>query len=63
LITTNFNVLKYIKKIFKISIQCNFYAQQKITQEKLVKNLDSTKYTHGTYSCGITLTWCGLIIA
>jgi len=31
---TNFDVLKYIKKIFKISIQCIVNAQQKTAQKE-----------------------------
>jgi len=41
LITTNFDVLKYIKKIFKISIQCIFNAEQKTTSKKSIENLNS----------------------
>jgi len=46
LITTNFDVLKYIKKIFKILTQYIFNAQQRIAPRKPVKNLNHiTKLT------------------
>jgi len=44
LIISNFNFLKYIKKIFKISTQYIFNAQQKTVPKQSVKNLDSTSY-------------------
>jgi len=42
-ITTNFDVLKYIKKIFKILRQYIFNAQHRTTPKKPIKNLDSKK--------------------
>jgi len=41
LIITNFDILKFIRKIFKIPTQCIFNAQQKTTPKKLVEDLDS----------------------
>jgi len=35
LIITNFDILKYIKKIFKIPTQCTFNAQQRTISKKL----------------------------
>jgi len=43
LITTHFDVLKYIKKIFKMLVQYIFNAQQMTAPTKPVKNMDSTK--------------------
>jgi len=40
LIITNFNILKYIKKIFKLSIQYIFNAYLKSTPKQLIKNLN-----------------------
>jgi len=50
LITINFDILKYIKKIFKISIQYIFNAQQRTTPEKSIENLNSVQF-HPFYMC------------
>jgi len=42
LITTNFNVLKYIKKIFKVPTYCIFNTQQRTTLKNPVEILDSS---------------------
>ena len=44
LIIINFDVLKYIKKIFKISTQYIFNAKQKIIPKKSVENLNSNEH-------------------
>jgi len=41
LMATNFKILKYITKIFKVSILCIFNARQGTIPKNSVENLDS----------------------
>jgi len=49
LIIINFDILKYIKKIFKILIQCIFNVQQRIMPKKSIENMDSYKFVIQKY--------------